>query len=187
MQPIAALIVSALLAQPGAYRIDPASSEAGFDLKATMHTVHGKTSNLSGEVRVTPAADGTIAVAGSIEIEAAALATGNKRRDATMREKSLAVAQFPTIVWTPERFTPSGPPDATGASAGSLTGQLTIRGRTRPHSMSVTFAARGNRIVGTGTFDVVWADFGIPDPSFAFIRIERVAHAHFRAEFIPLP
>jgi hypothetical protein len=31
---------------------------------------------------------------------------------------------------------------------------------------------------------VPWAEFGVPDPSFAIVRIEKVAHAHFSAEFV---
>jgi len=96
------LLVAALVAQAAAYRIDPASAEAGFDLKATAHTVHGTTTAVSGEVQVIPeaAADGSVA---------------------------------------------------------------------------------------SGTFDVTWADFGVPGPSFFVVRIEKVAHVHFRATFVPVP
>ena len=31
------------------------------------------------------------------------------------------------------------------------------------------------------------ATFGVPDPSFFVVRVEKVAHAHFRATFVPLP
>jgi len=45
---------------------------------------------------------------------------------------------------------------------------------------------RGERIEAAGEFDVAWADFGIPDPSFFVVRIEKVAHARFRATFVPV-
>ena len=55
-----------------------------------------------------------------------------------MHEKSLLTASFPTIVFTPARFTPSGPAGADGASVGTLSGQITIRGQTRPMTIAAT-------------------------------------------------
>jgi hypothetical protein len=53
--------------------------------------------------------------------------------------------------------------------------------------VSATLAPQGDRVVASGTFDVAWADFGVPDPSFSIFRINPVAHARFRAEFVPVP
>ena len=184
---LAALVLAAVVAHPAVYRIDPAAAEAGFTLEATMHTVHGVTTHVLGEVRVEPESGGALKLNGRIEIGAATLATGNSRRDATMHDKSLLVASFPTIVFTAERFDPAGPEGAGGVSEGALTGRITIRGRTKPQSMKATLSPRGDRIVASGTFDVAWAEFGIPDPSFFVVTIEAVAHAHFRAEFVPAP
>ena len=184
---VATLILAALIANATAYRIDPATGEAGFDLKATMHTVHGSTGGVTGEVRVEPEAEGVLKLSGRIEIDAASLDTNNDKRDATLHGKSLLVASFPKIVFEPERFVPKGPPGADGAMSGTLGGRLTIRGVTREQEMTATLTPRGNRIAASGTFDVAWPEWGVPDPSFFVVRIERVAHAHFRAEFVPLP
>jgi polyisoprenoid-binding protein YceI len=92
-----------------------------------------------------------------------------------------------TLLLAPLRFQPSGPPGADGAIAGALTGRLTIRGQTRPQKISATVLPRNGRIVVSGTFEVAWPEFGVPDPSFFVVRVEKVAHARFRAEFIPLP
>jgi polyisoprenoid-binding protein YceI len=184
---VAAWILAALVAQTTTYRIDSAAAEAGFALKATLHTVHGTTAGVTGEVRVEPADAGALNLSGKIEIDASSLATGNEKRDATMHGTSLLVPSYPAIVFVPERFVPGGPPDAGGGVAGALTVRLTIRGQTRSCAMAATFAPKAGRIVATGAFDVVWADFGIPDPSFLFVRIDKSAHAHFHAEFVPVP
>jgi len=184
---IATFLLSALIAQPSVYRINPAACEAGFDLKATMHTVHGSTESVAGEVRVEPDEAGVLKLSGRIEIGAASIETGNEKRDATLRGKSLLVSSFPTIVFEPERFTPSGPATPDGSIPGALLGRLTLRGQTRVQSMAATLAPRGDRIVAVGTFDVAWAEFGVPDPSFFVVRIESKAHARFRAEFVPVP
>jgi len=184
---VTTLLLSALLTQATTYRINPAACEAGFDLKATMHTVHGSTGSVTGEIRVEPEVAGMLKLSGRIEIGAASLKTANDKRDATMHSESLLVSSFPTIVFEPERFTPSGPALPNGLIPGALTGRLTIRGQKRAQAMSATLAPQGDRIVASGTFDVAWADFGVPDPSFSIFRIKPVAHARFRAEFVPLP
>ncbi len=184
---VSALLLTALVAQATTYRIDAATSEAGFDLKATAHTVHGSTTSVTGDVRVEPEDASGLKLSGKITIGAAALATGNDKRDATMRSKSLLVASFPTIDFEPQRFTQSGQPSASGALTGALTGRLTIRGQTRAQTMTATLAPDGLRIVASGTFDVAWLDFGVPDPSFFVVRVEKVAHARFSATFVPVP
>jgi len=184
---LATLVLTALLAQATDFRIDPAGAEAGFDLKATAHTVHGTTARVSGDVRVEPQADGSYALSGKIEIGTASLATGNDRRDATMHDKSLLTATYPAIVFTPARFTPKGAAGTDGAVSGLLAGRITIRGQSRPQEITATLTRHGERIEAVGSFDVHWAEFGVPDPSFFVVRIESVAHAHFRATFAPVP
>ena len=157
------------------YRVNPAKAETAFDLKATLHTVHGRTNQVKGEVRVHDEADGTLAMSGRIEIAAATLDTGNSSRDKTMRAESLAVEQYPVITLAPERFDPK---------TGTLTGTLTIRGVTKPTTIAMTLDRQADRVTVTGTFDVPWLDFGVPDPSFAIVRVEKVAHARFSAEFV---
>jgi len=181
---LASLALAAILSAPGDFRIDPAGAQAGFELGATMHTVHGLTASVAGEIHAEPAADGSLKLTGKIEIGTASLRTGNDKRDATMHDKSLLVASFPSIVLEPETFTPSGPAAADGAVSGTLTGRLTIRGQTKPQTIALTLTPQGGRIAAAGTFDVVWAEFGIPDPSFFVVRIERKAHAHFHADFV---
>jgi polyisoprenoid-binding protein YceI len=181
---IATLLAAALVVQPGVWRV-AGGAEAGFDLKATMHTVHGITRTVTGSVRVAPAAGGSLALDGTIVVGAAGLATGNEKRDATMHDRSLLVATYPSIVFAAEHFSPSGPAEADGTVAGSLTGHVTIRGRTRPLAIAARLTPHDGTITATGTFDVLWAEFGIPDPSFFVVRIEPTVHARFRAEFVP--
>jgi polyisoprenoid-binding protein YceI len=184
---VTTLVLAAAIVQATVYRIDPAACEAGFDLKATAHTVHGSTTSVTGEVGVTPDEAGVLTFSGKISVGAASLDTGNERRDATLHSKSLLVASFPSIDLAPLRFTPSGPPGADGTIPGALTGRLTIRGQTRPQTIAVTLRPHDGRIEAMGTFDVAWPEFGVPDPSFFVVRVDKVAHARFRAEFVPLP
>jgi len=184
---LSALVLAALVTGPTTLAVDPADVEAAFDLKATLHTVHGTTKRVSGTVEATPVEGPVLALSGRIEIDAASLETGNSKRDATMRAKSLQVATYPKMVLEPERFAPSGDPSADGTVEGTLTGRLTIRGVTRPATIALALTSRAGGLAASGRFDVSWADFGIPDPSFLFVTIEPVVHARFHARFVPRP
>jgi polyisoprenoid-binding protein YceI len=182
---IATLLLAAIVAQPTTYRVDPKKAEAGFDLKATLHTVHGTTAQVSGEIHAVPEDGGGLALHGRIEVDAASLDTGNGKRDATLHGTSLEAPRYPKIVLEPERFLPSDPPAADGSVRGKLTGRLTIRGTSEPVTIEATLTPQGTALIAAGTFDVTWAHFGIPDPSFLFVHIEPVAHARFRVTFLP--
>jgi polyisoprenoid-binding protein YceI len=183
---LATLVLAAIVAGPGSYAVDPGRSEAGFDLKATMHTVHGITHDVRGKVRLTIEGDGALGLHGKITVNAASLDTDNNRRDAKMHGESLDVARFPSIDLEPERFTPIGSPDGNGPMPGRLTGKLTIRGVTRPVTIDATVTpGAGKAIEVEGRFDVAWGEFGVPDPSFGFIKIAKVVNARFKAIFVP--
>jgi len=184
---IATLLLAAIVAGPTTYRIDPEGAEAGFELKATMHTVHGTTRGVSGEVHCAPGEAGALTLSGSVTVDAASLDTNNKKRDAKMHGASLDVSRFPAITLDPELFTPGAPAGADGTIAGVLTGRLTIRDATHPVSIDATVTPTPTGLDVAGRFDVAWAEFGIPDPSFFVVRIDPVAHAHFRARLVALP
>ena len=184
---IAALLLAAVVAGPTTFRLDPGRAEAGFDLKATMHTVHGTTHRVIGQIRCVPEEGGALSLSGIIEIDAASLDTANDRRDAKLHKTSLEVSRFPKITLEPDRFVPMATPGPDGELPGRLTGGLTIRGTTHPVTIDASLTVSPNGIDVVGRFDVSWAEFGVPDPSFAFVRVDRVAHAHFHAGFVAQP
>ena len=184
---LAILALAALVGAPTTFRINPAAAEAGFDLKATAHTVHGRTSRVVGEVTVTPEGSGALTLSGWVEVDAGTLDTGNARRDGKMRAESLAVDRFPALRFEPSRFEPSSTAGQGEHTEGRLTGRLKIRGVDRPVTLSVRLSLQGGRILAEGTFDVRWADYGVPDPSVFVLRVDPVAHARFRVEFAPVP
>ena len=184
---LAILALAALVGAPTTFRINPAAVEAGFDLKATAHTVHARTTRALGEVTVVPGDGGALALSGWIEIDAGTLDSGNERRDKKMRSESLAVDRFPTLRFEPSRFEPSAAIARGDRVEGRLIGHLKIRGVTRPATLAASLTLQGGRIVAEGTFDVRWAEYGVPDPSVFVLRVDPVAHARFRVEFAPVP
>lgn len=164
-----------------------AGSAAGFDLGATLHTVHGRTDRVDGRVEIRASSEGELSFVNSrIEVPTAGLATGNDRRDRKMRLESLAADRFPALLFVPERLalaagdrdSADDPVDAT------VSGDLTIRGVTHSISVPVTItpAPASASLTVEGSFEVSLADFGIPDPSVFLLRVDKTARAWVRLE-----
>jgi polyisoprenoid-binding protein YceI len=163
--------------EPGrTLRVDAGSARVGFDLGATMHTVHGTAGEVTGTVSIVSGSDAGLVLDGKITIPVRALATGNERRDAKMRGESLDAGKHPEITFVPK---------ALGKDLRLLSGELTIRGVSKSVEIPVTVEAAGSRVKVDGKLDVRWADHGVPDPSAFVLRVEKVARTFFHVELVP--
>jgi polyisoprenoid-binding protein YceI len=172
--------------QPGAsYRVDPARSELAWEVDASLRAVRSRTRALAGQVRVVSTGDDGVSLEGRLEIEAASFETGNERRDRTLRERTLAVTEHPTILFVPHRVfrTSSWAEDESLA----LEGDLTIRGTTRPVRIPVTLERRGARLVVEGRVRLLWADYAIPDPSFFPMKLRPDVDVQAHLELLAMP
>jgi polyisoprenoid-binding protein YceI len=154
----------------GPYRIDPRTALVRFELPATMHTVRGESTEVSGTVVVRRAETG-YDLEGHVRIAAGSLGTGNRRRDRKMREESLLASVHPDIVFEPRHLAAVREPPPGGSGRFLLEGDLTVRGVKRPIELSVEVVRSGERLVVDGSTTLAWADFGVPDPSFFLVRI----------------
>jgi polyisoprenoid-binding protein YceI len=137
----------------GSWTLDPARSRVQI---ATRHTwgllpVHGVFRHVSGRGTVTE--DGQ--VAGTLTVAAASIDTNNKTRDKDLRSAKLFnVADHPDITYTI---------DGMQAIDGSVkvTGNLTVRDRTRPLPFDATVSAATDEIRLDAEVPVNRADFGM--------------------------
>jgi polyisoprenoid-binding protein YceI len=161
---------------PITLEIDPASSEVVFHLRTTWHGVEGRAGAIRGSVTSESGdllGDGRV----SVEIEAAALDTGNSRRDRTMRDSHLETGKHPKIT-----FTSTGPPamiSSTRNAAGAWTdayftvpGSLAIHGVTRAVAPAVTARREGDAWRMEGELPVKLTEYAIPDPSIFFNHVQ---------------
>jgi len=152
------------------YRVDETIN--GFGATAV-----GETNQITGTLTIDNA---TVRGAG-FSVDMASFKSDESRRDSQFRGRIMDVAQFPTATFnitTPIDF---GSVPADGESIEkSVTGELTLHGTTK----SVTFdvlAMRKNGKVGLfGNIPVVFADYGIPNPSFATVSTQD----HGELEFV---
>ncbi len=108
------------------WRTDPAHTDIQFSAKHMMvTTVRGKFADVDGSVTLDEADPG--ASSGSFTVRAASLTTGNEQRDGHLRSDDfLATETHPEITFVSTAITPRRGNDF------AVTGDLTIRGTTRP-------------------------------------------------------
>jgi polyisoprenoid-binding protein YceI len=140
---------------PGSWVLDAQASSVAFTHKTIwgLVTVKGTFTGLEGqgEVLAEGGAQGTVTIA------AASVDTKHKKRDEHLRSADFFETEVhPAIVFTAGRVTP------TGRDTVDVTGELTVRGTTRP----LTFSARATEaaddaVVLTGELSVDRTDFGL--------------------------
>ncbi len=157
-----ALLASPLFAQASAWQIDPAHSAAQFAVKHMMvSTVRGQFDKLSGTVDWDGKNFGTASV--DIVIAAASIDTREPKRDDHLRSADFFdVTKYPTLTFKSSRIEPAGEGKL------RMTGDLTMRGVTRPVTFEVTGPTpvikdmSGNSRVGaTATTTINRKDFGV--------------------------
>ncbi|MCR4342190.1 MAG: YceI family protein [Gemmatimonadaceae bacterium] len=106
------------------WRIDPGHSELTFSIRHMVSRVRGQFNNWSGTI--TGDLDGWESAVVDVTIDAASIDTNHERRDADLRGKDhFEVETYPTITFKSTKIERSG-------DRLRMTGDLTIRGVTRP-------------------------------------------------------
>jgi polyisoprenoid-binding protein YceI len=138
----------------GSWTLDAARSEIGLKSKSMwgLVPVKGVFREVTGSGTVSAAGD----VAGTVTVAAASIDTKMKKRDDHLRSADFFdVANTPDITFTAEQVTPSG-------ENVTVTGTLTVAGRTQPASFTARVSALDAAQVDLdGELQVNRADFGL--------------------------
>lgn len=144
------------------YRVD--ESINGFDT-----TANGRTQAITGAFTI----DGTLVSAGNFTVDMTTFKSDESRRDGQFDGRIMDVANFPTatfVLTAPIDFQ-QVPTDGTTITA-TATGDLTLRGTTKSVTFEVEATFANGRVGVLGKIPVVFAEFGIPNPSVATITTE---------------
>ena len=148
-------------------------SVAGYRVEEVLFgqrvTAVGRTSSVTGEVEI----DGTSVVAASFTVDLASVASDDGKRDSQFRTRIMDVLNHPTATFV--LASPIALPQSAlggGEFTARATGDLTLRGTTRRVVLDLTARLADGRIEIAGSTVVVFADFGIPDPSLPGISTE---------------
>lgn len=160
-----------LAAETWTFQLDPAATAVRFHFGATLHSVHGSLRATEGRIELDPA---TGQASGRIVLDATSAETGNARRDAKMHEKILESERYPQMVYTVRRVTGSLNP--AGRSELQLHGDLQMHGVSRPLDVLATAQVADGRVTAEGTVTLPYLDWGMDDPSFFVLRVEKQVH-----------
>jgi polyisoprenoid-binding protein YceI len=146
----------------GNWQLDPYHTQVEFSAKHLgMMTVHGYFDEVSTTADIDPDHPETASVEATIST--ASIRTNNGTRDNDLRSSNfLEVGKYPVITFKSTSVEPAGPDRYT------LTGDLTIKGNTRPVSLEVTKYGEfndpgmmGHRIAYGATTKINRKDFGL--------------------------
>ncbi len=115
--------------------------------------------------------DGTFASGSKITFDLTTLSSDERDRDNFIKNDTLQVRQFPTAEFVPTKTSGLTVPLATsGTFAFTLTGNITIRGKTKEVTFDVTAKREGGDLTATATANPSWkfGDFGMTAPSVPF-------------------
>jgi polyisoprenoid-binding protein YceI len=145
----------------GDWQLDPHHTQVEFAAKHLgMMTVRGHFADVSATADIDPGHPESASVA--VTIQTASIKTDNEARDGDLRSSNfLEVDKYPTITFVSTAVTPAGQDQFT------LTGNLTIKGNTRPVSLHVTKYGEfndpmmGHRIAYNATTEINRKHYGL--------------------------
>jgi len=145
-------------------------STLGYRVKEVLGGIDtegvGRTNQVEGRITI----DGTVVVDGGFTVEVASIESDSDRRDSQFTGRIMDVATHPTatfVITQPIDF--GAIPESGQQVTVSANGELTLRGTTRPVMFDLTAEYTNGRIGVLGSIPVVFADYGIPNPSNPFV------------------
>ena len=152
----------------GDYVLHAALTRIGFVARHTMATkVAGHFETFEGHAHLN-GEDPSKSTA-QLTIQAASIQTRSPQRDKALRDKFLDAPNHPTITFTSTTI------DRIDETTFTLTGNLTIRGTTKPIAIDVTLtAADPDRLTVEGTATINRRDWGAHWPAAGFLVSKQV-------------
>lgn len=136
----------------------------GFDTEGV-----GETNAITGALTI----EGTSVTTADFTVDMTTFQSDESRRDGQFNGRIMAVDEFPTgtFVLTAPIELGSIPAEGEQITA-TATGDLTLRGTTKSVTFDVTAQLENGKIGVLGSIPVLFADYNIPNPSFATISTE---------------
>ena len=143
-----------------------AGSQAGYRVQEILFgqraTAVGRTEDVTGTMTL----GGTTVSAASFTVDMTTVTSDEARRDGQFRGRIMNVAQFPTATFVLTQPIDLGTLPADGAQVtATATGRLTLHGTTKTVTFEVQAKRTGTAASVAGTIPVVFADYGIGNPS----------------------
>lgn len=151
----------------GTWTVVP-GSQAGYRvgevLAGQSTTAVGRTSAVTGQFTVA----GDAVTRASFTVDLTKVKSDQSRRDAQFQGRIMDTAKYPNAVFVLTTPIPLGPlATAAGTQTVKASGTLQLHGITKPVTATLTVARSANAVQVSGQIPVLFADYGIANPSFA--------------------
>jgi hypothetical protein len=154
------------------YSVVAGDSMLTFDAKSSLHAVHGRVTALTGSVDAGFEDDGSLSLSAAprmhVEFSVEQLRSGNDLQDKEMW-KMIDSRRFP-LVSADLRSIES----VSGGRGYIAAGDITLAGRVRPYSGTITVKGDGERLVVDGGLTIDIRDFGLKPPQLLFIKVDPI-------------
>lgn len=149
----------------GTWKIGP-GSRAGYRVDEVLFgqraTAVGRTEDVTGTMTLT----GTTVTAAFFTVDMTTVASDQSRRDGQFRGRIMEVDRYPTATFLLTQPIDVGTVPADGAQiSAEAKGRLTLHGTTRTVTFDLQAKRAGDTISVAGTIPVVFAEYGIGNPS----------------------
>jgi polyisoprenoid-binding protein YceI len=161
-------------------------SQVGYRVEEILFgvdtTAVGRTDQVTGSLTIS----GTQVTNVDFEVDVASIASDEGRRDEQFRGRIMSADEFPTATFVLTEPIELGAEPGDGVEVTTTaTGELTLRGSTQPVTFDVV-AKQENGLIGVqGSIPVLFADYGIANPSFGGITTEDNGLVEFVLVFTP--
>jgi polyisoprenoid-binding protein YceI len=149
----------------GTWNIAPGST-AGYRIQETLfgqsNTAVGRTSTITGSITIS----GSRVSSGQFSVDMTTVTSDKSQRDRYFQGRIMNTATYPTATFTLSQPIELGtvPPDGATVTT-AATGSLTLHGTTKTVTFQPQARRSGNTIAVSGSIPIVFADYGINNPS----------------------
>jgi len=150
-----------------------AGSEVGYRVKESINGFDTEANGRTQAITGTFLAAGTTVTEGQWTVDMTTFQSDESRRDAQFDGRIMDIAQFPTstfVLTAPIDF--GAVPEEGGTVTATATGDLMLHGTTNPVTFEVQATFQGGLVGVLGQIPIVFADYGIPAPSFGTVTTE---------------
>jgi len=145
-------------------------STVGYRVKEVLSGVDtegvGRTNAVTGSLVI----DGTRVLSAEFEVDVASIESDQSMRDNQFRGRIMDVTNHPVATFVLTSPIDLGETPSVGRRFEVIAkGDLTLRGATRSVEFPLTAEFDGRRVAVLGNIDIVFADYGIPNPSNQFV------------------
>ena len=150
---------------------------AGYRVKEVLFGQDTEAVGRTGKVTGTLTAAGTTITKVDVEVDMTSVESDESRRDGQFRGRIMSTDQFPTATFSLTEPIDLGTLPTEGQAVEvDATGDLTLRGVTRRVTIPLDAKRQGDELVVSGSLEVDYDDFQIPDATFGPATVGRTGH-----------